>query len=41
VAYVWKGGMPGWQDNLRPDYVIAMKDAINTSIPPIFEDFEL
>jgi len=41
VAYVWKGGMPGWQDNLRPDYVIAMKDAINTSISPIFEDFEL
>lgn len=41
VAYVWKGGMPGWQDNLRPDYVIAMKDAINTSISPIFEGFEL
>lgn len=41
VTYVWKGGMPGWQDNLRPDYVIAMKDAINTSISPIFEDFEL
>lgn len=41
VAYVWRGGMPGWQDNLRPDYVIAMKDAINKSISPIFEDFEL
>jgi len=41
VAYVWRGGMPGWQDNLRPDYVIAMKDAIDTSISPIFEDFEL
>jgi len=41
VAYVWRGGMPGWQDNLRPDYVIAMKDAINISISPIFENFEL
>ena len=41
VGYVWKGGMPGWQDNLRPDYVIAMKDAINTSISPIFKNFEL
>jgi hypothetical protein len=41
VAYVWRGGMPGWQDNLRPDYVREMKDAINTSISPIFEDFEL
>jgi len=41
VAYVWQGGMPGWQDNLRPDYVIAMKNAINTSISPIFEGFEL
>ena len=41
VAYVWQGGMPGWQDNLKPDYVIAMKNAINTSISPIFKDFEL
>jgi hypothetical protein len=41
VAYVWRGGMPGWQDNLRPDYVIEMKDAVNTSISPIFENFEL
>jgi len=41
VAYVWRGGMPGWQDNLKPDYVIAVKDAINTSISPIFEGFEL
>jgi len=41
VAYVWRGGMPGWQDTLRPDYVRKMKDAINTSISPIFENFEL
>jgi len=36
VAYVWRGGMPGWQDNLRPDYVREMKDAISTSISPYF-----
>ena len=41
VAYVWQGGMPGWQDNIRPDYVMAMKEAINESTSPIFEDFEL
>jgi hypothetical protein len=41
VAYVWQGGMPGWQGNIRPDYVVAMKDAINISIFPIFENFEL
>jgi len=41
VDYVWRGGMPGWQDNLRPDYAVAMKSAINTSISPIFEDFQL
>jgi len=41
VAYIWRGGMPGWQGNLRPDYVMAMKEAINASISPVFDDFEL
>jgi len=41
VAYVWRGGMPEWEDMLRPDYVRKMKDAINTSVSPIFENFEL
>ena len=41
VAYVWQGGMPRWKDNIRPDYVIAMKDAISSSTSPIFKDFEL
>ncbi len=41
VAYVWRGGMPGWEDNIRPEYVREMKNAINTSISPVFEDFEL
>ena len=41
VAYVWRGGMPGWQNKLRPDYVRKMKDAVNASISPVFTDFEL
>ena len=32
AAYVWHGGMPGWQDNMRPGYVIEMKEAIKESI---------
>jgi len=40
AAYVWHGGMPGWQDNMRPDYVIAMKEAIISSTSPIFKDCE-
>ena len=41
VAYVWQGGMPGWEDNLRPAYVLAMKEAISSSTSPIFKDFKL
>ena len=41
VAYVWHGGMPGWQDNIRPDYVIAMKEAISSNTYPIFDGCEL
>jgi hypothetical protein len=39
AAYVWHGGMPGWQDNMRPAYVIEMKEAIKESTSPIFEDW--
>ncbi len=41
VAYIWRGGMPRCRDKLRHDYVRKMKDAINTSISPIFDNFEL
>ena len=41
VAYVWGGGMPGWRDSIRPDYVVAMKNAINKSTLPLFKNFEL
>ena len=41
VAYVWRGGMPGWEDTLRPDYVRNMKDAIDISVSPLFTNFKL
>ncbi|MGM0383629.1 MAG: hypothetical protein ACQEQO_09095 [Thermodesulfobacteriota bacterium] len=41
VSYVWRGGMPGWQDDNGPDYVKKMKDVINTSVSPLFMDFDL
>jgi len=41
AAYVWHGGMPGWQDNMRPDYVIEMKEAIRENRSPLFAGFEL
>ena len=28
VVYVWNGGWPRWRDEVRPDYVLAMKDAV-------------
>ncbi|UCG65373.1 MAG: hypothetical protein JSW12_22795 [Deltaproteobacteria bacterium] len=41
AAYVWHGGMPGWQDNMRPDYVIEMKETIRENRSPLFAGFEL
>ena len=41
VAYVWRGGMPGWEDTLRPDYVRNMKNAVNTNVSPLFTNFTL
>ena len=41
VAYVWRGGMPGWENAIRPDYVVAMKNAINTSEFQLFSNFTL
>src|SRR4030042_3263847 len=28
VKYVWSGGLPRWKDEVRPDYVSKMKDAV-------------
>ncbi|MBW1782683.1 MAG: hypothetical protein JRL30_18315 [Deltaproteobacteria bacterium] len=31
IRYVWQGGYPRWRDEIRPDYVRAMKEAIRLS----------
>jgi hypothetical protein len=31
LKYVWRGGYPRWQEEKRPDYVWAMKEAIEAS----------
>ena len=41
VAYVWQGGMPGWQDNARPEYVMVMRDSIKGSMAPLFAGLRL
>jgi hypothetical protein len=41
VAYVWQGGMPGWQDNARPEYVVAMKETIKGSMAHLFAGLKL
>ena len=41
VAYVWQGGMPGWQENTRPEYVLAMKQTIASSLAPLFAGLKL
>ena len=37
VKYVWRGGYPGWKDEIRPDYVLAMKDAIERHGQGLFD----
>jgi hypothetical protein len=41
VAYVWQGGMPGWKDDTRPEYVVAMGKAIKGTTSPVFQGLEL
>ena len=41
VSYVWQGGMPGWQGNARPEYVMAMKETITGCMAPLFAGLKL
>jgi hypothetical protein len=41
IKYVWRGGYPLWKDEIRPDYVVAMKDKIGLSSCNIFSGLEL
>ncbi|MCP4669130.1 MAG: hypothetical protein GY849_22565 [Deltaproteobacteria bacterium] len=37
ITYVWQGGMPRWKDEVRPDYVRAMRKKIERNRKGIFE----
>jgi hypothetical protein len=41
VAYVWQGGMPGWKNDTRPEYVAAMGKAIRGTTSPVFQGLAL
>ncbi len=37
IEYVWKGGYPRWKDEIRPQYVIQMKECIQKSRNSFFK----
>ncbi|MBC8420329.1 MAG: hypothetical protein H8E10_17225 [Desulfobacterales bacterium] len=41
IGYVWQGGYPRWKDEIKPDYVMAMKETIDTSRCSIFSGLHL
>jgi hypothetical protein len=41
IRYVWQGGYPRWRDEIRPDYVLAMREAIRCSSCQILNGLEL
>jgi hypothetical protein len=41
VKYVWSGGFPRWKDEIRPDYVLKMKDAVGQSKNSLFDGLTL
>ncbi len=41
IKYIWLGGFPRWKDNIRPDYVLRMKEMIEQSKNPLFDGFIL
>jgi hypothetical protein len=40
IRYVWRGGYPGWQQGIRPDYVNAMKAKIEDQRQGLFETIQ-
>lgn len=38
IRYVWRGGLPRWRDEVRPDYLITMREKIEESQNPLFMD---
>ena len=41
INYVWRGGYPGWQDDIRPAYVETMKTKIKKHRRGLFENIQL
>ena len=37
IKYVWRGGYPRWKDEVKPDYVLAMKRKIEQQKTGLFE----
>ncbi len=40
IDYVWRGGYPRWRDDIRPPYVVAMKEKLVRNRRGIFEGIE-
>jgi hypothetical protein len=38
LGYLWAGGYPRWKDGLRPLYILKMREAIERSANPLFQD---
>ena len=41
IRYVWRGGFPRWRDEVRPDYILTMKQKIEESKNPLFYGCDL
>ena len=41
IKYIWVGGFPHWKDEIRPNYVMAMKEMIDKSRNLLFDGFIL
>ena len=41
IKYIWVGGFPRWKDEIRPEYVMAMKKKIEQSKRPLFNGLTL
>jgi hypothetical protein len=41
IRYIWIGGFPRWKDDIRPDYVVAMKEKIKESRNSLFHGCNL
>jgi hypothetical protein len=38
LGYLWAGGYPRWKDGIRPLYILKMRETIERSTNPLFQD---